>query len=1021
MFRSVRQLALILGASVASASAATSEPNALLGATKAIERLQAPAPAKSAQATDEIAALLQDLDRYAGSPGAPTAAAGTWVEFHSRWSKLRAKVDSNNMHHFDKTLRMPASSRSLMTRLPGPDSWPELSKRLKKEARQDSVGALDVLGAVLAKDAVGKAVERSKQKVGLLSQERRQAASRSLKTLERLAAAEDAPTLVKAFERELTERASLGGAASRLEVPDLVTLAGPERARELLGRALLLPSTAISVPVGDATQTLAQDLLIENRAKLRVPHWGLVRPPKAKAVYEALDRQFPEAAASAESPEDVMARQMSGDMEDKVDFGALHTEASARTDAQVYYMASLIVAKESEAAERLAMKLASGDALAKTGSALRHLRQQGHSGELYGFFKVLLEKNPTVAAWETYFELAAENGKTEEAVVVVTRALKNSALSSSGKRELKAQRAHALLAADKMQEATAEMESLLAASTGPEKGLHEFRTELALKLLEAGRLLDNPRLFERALKRARAELGAPWPEQERFSRGSLLLKVSKTLRDAGRFADAEAMVLRELEETQKNSANEMLSAFAMADESVRSLLVELAGIYGQAGHWQDVLTLADDAALWGADDLAVVAATKDSYKVPFGTMVGQALTARGDKVRARSILEYVIRAESGSDLAYEAYVAVTGEEGIPFLDSVYRGDRFEERPLIWKAVALVRAGKPDAAETVARQAIAVDPSDGEQGVGHRMRAYAILADALERRGQKESAEAYRGATRAIRISERADQFRLAGMHRRAIEIYREALTQFADAYCIQSRLAVELAHAGRNAEAEQHYRRAYELMPDSFGRVESHCFGCEKVFENQRAQSIAESVFAQLLKQTPEKAQVHYLMGYLRSEQGRHLEALENFRAAVAIDPEYLNAWKKLSETGKHMHVDRSERDLIALKMLSLDPQLRHALPELDEIVDLAALWRAVEAARRVVPAPAKDLYPLKASAARRAETLSKLPEAMRDAMGMSFMFMEDAMGDGRNKVQAPAVVISRTRLMGAVADLMDQ
>ena len=68
----------------------------------------------------------------------------------------------------------------------------------------------------------------------------------------------------------------------------------------------------------------------------------------------------------------------------------------------------------------------------------------------------------------------------------------------------------------------------------------------------------------------------------------------------------------------------------------------------------------------------------------------------------------------------------------------------------------------------------------------------------------------------------------------AINQYREALTYFQDAYCIESRLAVRLAEVGKMDEAEEHYRRAYELMPDSFGRVESHCFGCEKAFEGEK-------------------------------------------------------------------------------------------------------------------------------------------------------------------------------------------
>jgi hypothetical protein len=52
------------------------------------------------------------------------------------------------------------------------------------------------------------------------------------------------------------------------------------------------------------------------------------------------------------------------------------------------------------------------------------------------------------------------------------------------------------------------------------------------------------------------------------------------------------------------------------------------------------------------------------------------------------------------------------------------------------------------------------------------------------------------------------------------------------------------------------------MMPDSFGRVESHCFGCERAFDGERAQSIAERVFTGIAAKRPDNPQVHYLLGY---------------------------------------------------------------------------------------------------------------------------------------------------------------
>src|SRR5690606_2598690 len=129
----------------------------------------------------------------------------------------------------------------------------------------------------------------------------------------------------------------------------------------------------------------------------------------------------------------------------------------------------------------------------------------------------------------------------------------------------------------------------------------------------------------------------------------------------------------------------------------------------------------------------------------------------------------------------------------------------------------------------------------------RMRAYSVLADALEALGQADEASIYRGAVSAIRIAEDADRLYAAGLITRGVELYEAALTHFADAYCIQSRLAGQLSGLGRHEEAAEHCRKAYGLRPDSFGRMESHCFGCEGVSEGEQAQTIAEEVFGRLI------------------------------------------------------------------------------------------------------------------------------------------------------------------------------
>ena len=432
-----------------------------------------------------------------------------------------------------------------------------------------------------------------------------------------------------------------------------------------------------------------------------------------------------------------------------------------------------------------------------------------------------------------------------------------------------------------------------------------------------------------------------------------------------------------------------------------TILVSLAALYHNAGRPNDVVTLLEQSPHWGAKDLAALEDASygggefslmflhgGASPTPIRYLAGSALLSGGQKERASRIARALLTEVPGLDRGYELLLAIEGTNAIPQLDALFAQDSFEERPLIWKAQLLRQQGKLEEAERTIRQAVAIDPWDGEQGRGDRMRAYAVLADIREARGDAREAETYRGAVRAIRLSESADQFYQAGLLKRAVAMYQEALTHFADAYCIESRLAIQLSALGLNAAAETHYRRAFELMPESFGRVESHCFGCERAFNGEQAQSVAEAVFVKIAAEQPRKPQVHYLLGYLREEQDRHEEARTNFLTAVRLDPDYLNAWVRLQGVSDDTRTTPKERDEINFNIIRLDPLGRHSHPNVTRVTDLVGLWNVVALGANRKPERASELFPLAASKAaleskKPAENamLSRMREQQREGI----------------------------------------
>lgn len=261
------------------------------------------------------------------------------------------------------------------------------------------------------------------------------------------------------------------------------------------------------------------------------------------------------------------------------------------------------------------------------------------------------------------------------------------------------------------------------------------------------------------------------------------------------------------------------------------------------------------------------------------------------------------------------------------------------------------------------------------------------------------------------MSEQADRYNELGLYSIAINKYRKATQLFTDAYCIQSRLAIQLTKQGQHKAATQHYKKAFELMPDSFGRIESHCFGCENIFDHPNARTLAESIFDDIIKKRPANAQAHYMLGYLRKEQQRYDEAIESFRKAVAIDPEYLNAWKRLYEIGQKSHLSGWENDIVLLKMFELDPLQKHTHINFAKVNDLKSLWKLAEIAYKYTQDPVDSIYTLVASEQKLSADLNEIQSNMPRYYSSTYSQNQEPL--------TPAELLMKTDIISGAIELM--
>ena len=933
----------------------------LLDADELLRRLEKNVPGAQLQVASKPAELLADIRRFrAESPAMePRKAAEAWLALFDRAVAMGPLgMESGDFRALDVETRNMVGVQSVLAALPAPEAWPmlrEAAAARAKRAPDQRALTLRLVTEFLTGERAASAATLSalESEAGRLPPQEREAMRMQLAFLraERAKLYGSREEVAAAFVSSVeAQRRAYGGVA----VPDLVGLVGEARAQAILREALSRP-VQFSVPEGARTRALARRVALERIEMLPVPQWGLVDSIEAADLYEALQRRFGGKAPT--SPEER--------------FG------SSKGDADAYYFLHLVIAGRHDAAEK-ALRADFGDGpLELPRRALEALERAGKNEELFQFLHALLGRHPDLRTWELYMKQAALTGHSADALALVERLLQRKDLPDYIFADLRFQRVNALLAADKVEPAIAALRELLTAPPKLDERTLRARFEAAVRLAGLGRILERPDLAQTGLAFARAVLAFP-PERERsWEREELMKSVFAEQRKQGLAEQAQQLAIAELERSA-GTPNEQEQYGLGAPSNQRAALIELAGLYGAAQRHKDVIVLMDRSAKWGTRDLSALASEKDSLGVPVGLTAARALAQTGNREAALAITRALIDRLPGYDGSYELLVELDPDASA-YLNAVYLRDRFEERPLIWMAVALHRKGRDTEAENLIRQAIVIDPSDGEEGPNDRMRAYAVLADILEAKGAKADAAVFRRAVGAIRISERADDLHRVGLLQRAVTGYREALGQFSEAYCIQSRLALRLHEQGRRQEAYEHYRRAYELMPVSFGRVESHCFGCESVFQGPAQQGIAEKVFTDLLTKEPNKPQLHYLLGYLQQERGIYDDALKRFQQSVQLDPEYLNAWKHLHELARHVYLEPRNRDIARLKLLQLDPAQRHVQYELDSVGDLAELWRAVASANATYKVAAGGpLYPLRGSAASVEAAQSKLPEQMR-------------------------------------------
>lgn len=892
--------------------------------------------------------------------------ANTWLNSLNEYLDGRSNLEAETYKPFE----------SIISEIPSPDVWPYIIKNIEKEVAELPANRefrkaylLKILVAILKEDTQSTILLTQNYLEALKNSEKGGYHDYVIKEFEsdlyKIYLASGNPALIKKALDAQLERIRETGFTDKfmkflldiylrlfydglsydndemaIDLPEIITLFGEEEAKKWVRNALSHEGVKLTSESSVVKSFLRQQVMEMGEA-VSDPQWQLVSTVSKESIdlYESINKRFP---------------------------------YSNSHEAEAYYIFSLVVdGKIDKAYERIkgGFDISSADE-----EVYSFLIKAGKAREAYGLLKKYIDEYPNAELMGPFIRVGVAAGEKDKVIDKLDFLRSAPGFSKGGQLLLDFNYIKARYAAGVGGDRAKLLHDLAGEINNVNeipKEFHHDLYDLAIDLMRAGGLFNDKPLYHEAKQLALMFLNEYGKRENSGAKDSYI--GSEYYSNGIHEMDFIDQLCRNDELVE---AKERLISLAkrQADESSSMIVyrrnlfaAELLQVYVLLGDYESGLELLDQYPDWDGKvdvaDLVSVQLENDEY---LGYAIAEIFKHTGKRDQAEKVIRKLMYEKPGYDPAYREYLSmVSPGKAISEFEKLYRLDAFEERPLIWAAQIYLDLKEYDKAMEYLEKAVSIDPSDGEQGKGRRMRVYELMGKVHLSRGNKEKARFFENIVTSIRISERADEFYDSGFTKKSLDMYEEALSYFSDAYCIQSRLAVRQSSFGMESSALEHYQRAYELMPDSFGRMETHCLACSAIFDREDAQATAEKIFGQLMVSHPSKPQTWYMMGYLKKIQKDFTSAKVFFRKAASIDPDYINAWKQMKNIEDDIVYSPEEYDDIAINIMRLDPMSRHTYFGEHHVQKVSRLWTDLEESRVLVFPEFENIYSLKSAKAR--------------------------------------------------------
>lgn len=883
-----------------------------VGADAALKVVNAPLPTKARgpEIADPFAAFLKRVDRFRRDTSklSPAEAAKGWL----------ALVDGCPATDIGWPSAVGSSPNpafaDVMSALPSPPAWAEMEKLLRVRLTKRKPGPKDRALLSMVEWLRG---ERDQATRELSSIKGLPAVLSALTAKIQLDGAlfEQQPDSIESTVRKLIAALSAvprrSDAEQEIELPDLDRLIGSARARKLLAYSFQTFDGKIVLKQADPFVNTARHLALEMAGKLKHPQWALVADAEAGPLFEAMHRRFPAAVSENSNWPGTLGGYGAASIQ-----YLIYLVANNRVDAAAAY-----VKREAPNGQFLLpfFRLQSPmlQMPGKMDAFLQFLEREASSGDDTGVINY-------------YNSLCQSIGQTKRADAFVATL----PISKRGYFGYVDKPFDGLITMGKLEEAGRLLISRITDST-----TRNGDTHLSSELIDIGRKLNRPDWVELGIATA---VRSYRNNTVGFSESWICLDLA----DHGRAAEAEGIVADVL---QRKTHDGSSSSSPIGQEE----LITLMRVYAAVGRWQDLLTILHEAPNLGQNDLAFLDNSgwgMDS--LPY--LTAKALAAVGRRDEAVHILRYVLESEPDNDEVYALLLELDPIGAGTLLDAMRRAAPMAPRPKMWKAEWLRRNRQLAAAEQTVRDAIALDPDDTlTNGVGGRtrFRAWQILSDIEHDEGKMAKAAADRHTAAVLSQIANPVDLDLDGPAKRA-----KALAKNPGDFTGRLAVADDLEHIGKHEEAMAMRTQAARQAAIAFGPASS------TDWPGYRASilTLLERVLSEEAAKHPKRASTFAALGAVYDDLEQSIKAKQAYSRAVALDPDFLAAWKGLMGLQAGLSLPREIEDRLVSNLLRLAPG--DLTQGSWEARDLAAVWSVADLALKGLPPVSEPIFQLSAS-----------------------------------------------------------